>query len=72
MALYSMTISLDELLKPSIDRIKNELRQELEKRALEIVNQEVAKFVIDLSQLVHVADMGKEIVITVRKEVINK
>lgn len=67
--MYTLSLRIDELLEPSLRKIKGQLREQLEKEAMEIVQQEVAKFAIDLSRFVNIKDMGSEIIITIHKDV---
>lgn len=66
---FNPDIRLDDILAPALEKIKEKVRQELENRASEIIVEEIAKFTIELASLIHVQDIGKELVITIRKEI---
>ena len=69
MSFYAVSLDAGELLEPAIRKLKGEIKRELEKLALEIVETEVAKFAINLSDFVSIQDMGHEIRITIVKEI---
>jgi hypothetical protein len=68
MSQFTINLDLSDMLTPAIKRIKDNVRNDLQKQALEIVEQEVAKMAIDISHMIDIRRMGHDLVITIRNE----
>jgi hypothetical protein len=64
----NINLELDKFLEPSLITIKTRLQEELNKHALRIVEEEVSKWALSLTQYMSWERIGNSLVITVRKE----
>lgn len=64
----NINLELDKFLESSLGLIKKRLQEELNKRALEIVEEEVSKWALTLSRFMSFTRLGDNLVITIRKE----
>ena len=69
---YTMSINIDELLTPAINRVKAEMKDRLKADAMKIVEEEIARFSIDLSRFVTIDRFAQEIRITIHRDMKEK
>lgn len=63
----SQNVDFGELFKPVLLEMREKIRVELEKKAQELVRDELARYALDLSAFASFRRMGTDLVITVRQ-----
>jgi hypothetical protein len=69
MATFTANVSLDGVLEEALQKIRMEMQKALEKQAGKIIAEEVAKFSLNVAQLMSVHENTSHIVITIKKEI---
>lgn len=63
----SQNVNFEDLFRPVLQQMRERIRIELEKKALELVRDELARYALDLSAFASFQRMGTDLVITVRQ-----